>query len=225
MTLIQQDRDLWSVQHQFGWQAGLVPIPIRMSVLRLANGQLILHSPIPISAALERELDALGSVGYIVVPKAHGRFAGEASQRYPEAHLLAAPAASWRRRALPFSACLTDQPPDAWEGQVNSLLVRGFRLQEVVLLHRPSRTLVLTDLCFNIHASSSRAARLFFRANGMWQHFGPSRLIRLLVVSDGSAFRRSLERILEWDFERVVLSHGEVVERGGPEALRSAWLR
>ena len=34
----------------------------------------------------------------------------------------------------------------------------------------------------------------------------------------------SLERILEWDFERILPSHGEVLERGGRDALREAWL-
>ena len=99
----------------------------------------------------------------------------------------------------------------------------GFRLHEVVLFHRSSRTVVLTDLCFNIHRSSSRVARLFFRANGMWQRFGPSRMIRHLV-SDRAAFRRSLDHVLRWDFERIVPGHGDVIEHGGPARLRAAWL-
>jgi glyoxylase-like metal-dependent hydrolase (beta-lactamase superfamily II) len=49
------------------------------------------------------------------------------------------------------------------------------------------------------------------------------RLIRLLAVSDRTALQRSLERILQWDFERIIPGHGDVVERGGPAALRAAW--
>ncbi len=221
--LVQHDTDLWSAEHEFGWQAGLVPIPVRMTVIRLGDGPLILHSPIPISRELRGELDALGPVGFIVVPRAHGRFAEQASQSFPAARLVAAPSAPSRRKSLPFHASLADQPPDAWTGQVESHLVRGFPLQEVVLFHRPTRTLVLTDLCFNIQRSSSRTARLFFRANGMWQRFGPSRIIRR-VVTDRSAFQRSLERLLLWDFERIVPGHGDVVEQGGRAALRAAWL-
>lgn len=221
--LVRHDKDLWSAEYRFGWQAGLVPIPVRMTVLRLGDGQLILHSPVPISSALREELDALGPVGFIVVPRAHGRFAAQVSQSYPSAQLLAAPSAPWRRKSLSFHALLADQPPAEWTGHVESLLVLGFRLHEVVLFHRSSHTLVLTDLCFNIHRSSSRVARLFFRANGMWQRFGPSRLIRQFAVSDRAAFRCSLEHVLRWDFERIVPGHGDVVERGGPAALRAAW--
>jgi hypothetical protein len=206
---VRHDTDLWSTEHTFGWQGGLVPIPVRMTVIRLGDGQLILHSPVPVSPELRAELDVLGPVGFIVVPEAHGRFAHQVSQIYPSARLL---------------TTLADQPPAAWAGSVESVLVAGFRLNEVVLFHRPSRTLVITDLCFNIQRSSSRVARAFFRANGMWQRFGPSRIIRALSVSDRATFRQSLERVLRWDFERIVPGHGDVIEHGGPAALRAAWL-
>jgi hypothetical protein len=224
LELVRHDTDLWSTEYQLDWQLGLVPIPVRMTVIRLGDGQLILHSPGPLSAALRQELDALGRVGFIVIPHMHGKYAAEAAQAYPSARLLAASRAPSRRKSVGFHDSLADEPPSAWAGQVESHLVAGCRLYEVVLLHRPTRTLVITDLCFNIQRSPFRYARLFFRANGMWRHFGPSRLIRLLVVSDRAAFRRSLERVLQWDFERIVPGHGDVVEHGGPAALRAAWL-
>jgi glyoxylase-like metal-dependent hydrolase (beta-lactamase superfamily II) len=37
--------------------------------------------------------------------------------------------------------------------------------------------------------------------------------------------RRSLERILAWDFERIVPGHGEVVASGGHEAFAAAYSR
>jgi glyoxylase-like metal-dependent hydrolase (beta-lactamase superfamily II) len=224
MALVQHDTDLWSVEHVFRWPAGLTPVPVRMTVIRLGNGQLILHSPIPLSRDLRAELDALGPVAFVVVPEAHGRFAGPASQAYPAAQLLAAPDAPRRRRSLPFQASLADEPPSEWDGQVESLLLLGFRLHEVLVFHRPSRTLILTDLCFNIHRSSSRVARMFFKANGMWQRFGPSRIIRRVGVSDRALLENSLERVFQWDFERIVPGHGDVIDHAGPDAIRAAWL-
>jgi glyoxylase-like metal-dependent hydrolase (beta-lactamase superfamily II) len=201
-----------------------VPVPVRMTVIRLRAGGLILHSPGPLAPALREELDALGPVAFIVVPQMHGRFAGRAAKAYPSARVLAAPAAPSLREPLAFHASLADQPPAAWAGEVETHPLLGFRLHEVVLFHRPSQTLVITDLCFNVQRSSSPVARAFFRANGMWRRFGPSRLVRLLGVSDRAAFRRSLEQVLRWDFERVVPGHGDVLERGGRPALRAAWL-
>jgi hypothetical protein len=192
-------------------------------VIRIGDGGLILHSPGPLTPELRRELDALGRVAYVVVPKAHGRFAAEASRSYPEARVLAAPEPSRRRASLAFHGSLADSPPAAWQGRVESHRVRGFRLQEVVLFHRPSRTLVLTDLCFHVRRSPSAVARGFFRANGVWQRFGPSRLIRRLAVSDHAALQGSIDHILGWDFERIVPGHGDVLEHGGRDALRKAW--
>jgi hypothetical protein len=106
---------------------------------------------------------------------------------------------------------------------VDSLLVRGFRLKEVVLLHRASRSLILTDLCFNIWRSPSPVARAFLRANGAWQGFGPSRMIRFFFVSDRQALGESIQRVLQWDFDRIVPGHGDVLESGGKSALRKAW--
>jgi hypothetical protein len=221
--LIQHDTDLWSSEYGLRWLAGLVPLPARTTVIRLADRQLIVHSPGPIPADLRRALDALGPVGFLVIPQAHGRFAAAAAQACPSAQLLAAPDPPSSGRSLAFQGSLADAPPAAWSGQVESHLVLGFRLHEVVLFHRPSRTLVLTDLCFNVHHSPSRMARWVFRADGMWRRFGPSRATRLLV-SDRAAFRRSLEHILRWDFERIVPGHGEIVEKDGRAALRAAWL-
>ena len=118
-----------------------------------------------------------------------------------------------------------DQPPAEWAGQIDTHLVHGFRLNEVVLFQRATRTLVITDLCFNIQRTDSASARLFFRANGMWRRFGPSRIIRALAVSDRAALQASLERLLAWDFARIVPGHGDLIERDAPAALRAAWPR
>ena len=226
MTLVEHDENLFSAEHEFGWQGGLIRIPVRMTVIRLRAGPLILHSPIPIPPDLREALDALGPVGFIVVPEAHGRFAEEAVALYPDAVLLAAPDLPRRRRSRLVDASpgtLADQPPAAWKGEVECLLLNGFRLHEVLLFHAPSRTLILTDLCFNIRSAPSRASGLFFRANGMWQHFGPSRIIRRIGVSDRKSFRASVERACAWDFTRIVPGHGEVIEPAGPELIREAW--
>lgn len=37
------------------------------------------------------------------------------------------------------------------------------------------------------------------------------------------AFRSSLDRILAWPFERVIVAHGDVVEAGGKEALAEGY--
>ena len=96
---------------------------------------------------------------------------------------------------------------------------------EVVVLHRPSRTLVVTDLVFNI----PRAAPWLTRA-GMWCACGypgcrTTSLERVLIRREVG--RREIAALLELDFDRLILAHGEVIETGGRAALAEAfrWLR
>jgi hypothetical protein len=199
----------------------------RMSVVRLADGGLFLHSLVEIDDETRAALDELGPVRFLVAGnKLHHLSLASAARAFPEAQLWGAPGLAEKRRDLTFAGELGDASPAAWRSDLDSLAVRGIpRMNEVVFLHRASGTLLVTDLCFNVRHSDSFATRLFMRMNGAYGRFGPSRLLRSMV-RDRPALRASVERILEWDFERVVVTHGDVLERGGRDALRAgfAWL-
>ena len=95
---------------------------------------------------------------------------------------------------------------------------------EVVVLHRPSRTLVVTDLVFNLSASAPWLTRLAMRA--LWAYPGCCTSLLERVAMKRDAARRDLTEILSWDFDRVIMSHGEVIETGGKDAVAGAfgWL-
>jgi hypothetical protein len=99
-------------------------------------------------------------------------------------------------------------------------------LNETVFLHRASRTLLCLDLCFNVRESASFVTRLLMRVNGAYGRFGPSRIFRYTVMKDRKAMRASLDRILAWDFDRVTVAHGEILESGGHRAVQAGfrWL-
>jgi hypothetical protein len=57
---------------------------------------------------------------------------------------------------------------------------------------------------------------------GATGRFGPHRPVRSMI-RERAAARGSLSKILDWDFDRVIVTHGEVLERGGREALRAGF--
>jgi hypothetical protein len=63
------------------------------------------------------------------------------------------------------------------------------------------------------------------RLNGAYGHLGPSRLFRTLV-KDRAALRSSLTRMQQWDFDRVIVTHGDVLDQGGKIAMQAqyAWV-
>ncbi len=127
---------------------------------------------------------------------------------------------------LASATILTDEAPAEWSREVDQLYFRGRPMEnEVVFLHRPSRTLVMCDLAFNFGPNVPLITRLTMSVLGGYGRFRPTRLDPLLI-RDRRAARESLERMLAWDFDRIVIAHGEVLESGGREALRHgyAWL-
>jgi hypothetical protein len=217
---------LWADARPF--RAGpFLELGTRMSVVRLADGGLFLHSLVEIDAEARAALEGLGPVHHLVAGnQLHHLYLASALKAFPQAEVWGAPGLAEKRKDLRFEGVLGDEAPTAWRTDLDQLAVRGIpRANEVVFLHRASRTLLVTDLCFNVRHSDHFATRLFMRVNGAYGRFGPTRLLRTLV-RDRPALRASVEKILAWDFERVVVTHGEVLERGGRDALRAgfAWL-
>jgi len=226
MAMLRElDRNIWVAerpQRFYGLEVGT-----RMTVIRLAGGSLLLHSPVALDRGLRRELDSLGPVRFAVAPnRFHHLYAGGVRQVYPEARLWVAPGVEKKRPDLAFEALLGDEAPAEWKEEVGQVFFRGRPFEnEVVFLHRPSRTLILCDLAFHFGPRAAPLTRMVMRLLRSYGRFGPSRLDPLLI-RDRAAARQALERILAWDFDRVVVAHGEVLESGGPAALRAgyAWL-
>jgi hypothetical protein len=202
-----------------------MPIGTRTTVVRLASGGLGVHSPGPLGDGVRDAIEKRGRVAALVAPNCfHHLFLSENAAAWPDAKIFLAPGLHAKLGDLPTAKTLGETAPEAWSGVLDQLLIAGApRMGEVAFLHRASRTLLLTDLVFNIRARPSGLARWIMAANGMVGHFGPSRVARTLFFRDRRALRTSVDRILGWDFDRVILSHGEVVESGGRSLLEEAF--
>lgn len=198
----------------------------RMAIVKLPDGSLLIHSPAPLDDQLRRALDGLGSVRFVVAASnLHGHlFMEQYADAYPEAELFAPPGLRERRKDLSFAGDLGDEPDRRWREHVDQALLRGHRmLNEILFLHRPSRTLIVGDACWNVTERMPFAARLWA---GWKPGVRPTPAFRL-GIRDRAAARASLGRVLGWDFDRILIGHGENVETGGREAFARAyaWLR
>ena len=197
-----------------------VALGTRMTVARLPNGDLFLHSPIRLDEDLRAELDALGPVAVIAAPnRFHHLFAGEALAAYPQAALYGAPGLETKRKDLAFAAVLGEEPEARWASVLCQHVLAGARkLSEVVFLHRPTRTLIVTDIVQSVGRGADSWSRALLRLNGL--HEGPtvSRITRL-AIGDRAALRGSVEHLLGWDFDRLILAHGEIVEAGAKDVF------
>lgn len=192
----------------------------RMTVVRLGDGSLLLHSPIALSPALRARIDRLGRVAHVVAPnKLHHLFASQALAAYPEARLHLPPGLAAKRPDLSTGEPLGDTAPPAWADTLEQLVVRGSRLmEEVVFLDRRSRTLLVADLCEHFGPESPPLTRLVARVACM---YGRPRMPPdwQLSFRDRAARRASFERLLAWDFDRVILAHGALLPSGAHALL------
>lgn len=192
----------------------------RMTVVRLASGDLLLHSPVAASEERVREVGRLGRVAHIVAPnRFHHLFVGDWQKHHPEAAIHVAPGLERKRDDLPISSLLGAIPDPVWADVLDQVALTGIpATNEVVFFHRSSSTLIASDLAFQIGPESPPLTRAAFRAMGAYGCLCPTPLERLLV-RDRAAFRGSLERILAWPIERVVVAHGAVCESDGRARL------
>jgi len=201
--------DIWTATSMVRLPAG-VTLPIRMVVVRLPDGSLALVSPIPMDEALAAEVAALGPVRFLVGPNLlHHLSLGPARERFPDAALYGAPGLADKRSDLSFAGTIADAP---WGAALGVHPVAGApRINEVVLHHPASGTLILTDLLFNIRTPANRRTAMVLALAGTRGRLAKSREWWLLV-KDRAAFTDSLDRILALSFERVLMGHGEAVE-------------
>jgi hypothetical protein len=196
-----------------------------MVVIRLGTGELLVHSPAELTPGLREALGSLGEVRFVVpASRLHGHlFMEQYREAYPAADLFAAPGLDVKRRDLTFDGLLGSEPDPRWSADLDQAVFMGSRMAlEIVFLHRASRSLIVGDLCAHAGRGVTPAARLVARATAGGGPVFPPPMFRWGLRNKAAA-RASLERILEWDFERIVVGHGEIVESGGREALRSAY--
>lgn len=197
----------------------------RMTVARLRDDTLWLHSPVAHTPELAAALAALGPVRHIVAPNTmHDTYLEGWFAAYPQARFYGPKGMSKTRPDLRFTDTLADAAPTEWSGMFDLYRIRGMpRLNEVAFLHRPSRTLILTDLVFNIcDKDMPFLSRVLLQLNDCYCKLGPSRLLKS-TIKDRDAVRESLDRIFEWDFDRVIVSHGDNLAAGGNAKLRAAF--
>lgn len=203
-----------------------ITVPERMLVVRLSSGGLAVYAPWACSPELRQAVAELGPVRFVCQPNLWpGPVLDGWRKAFPEAQLLAPRGGARLALGAPATE-LGDEPPAGLGPDVAVHAVRGFpALGELAWCHRPSRTLLLADLVVRVPDSGPLALRWLTRLGLGGASFGPPRDVRYLLT-DRRVARQSLERLLSWDFERIVMRRGPIVPTAGKEALRRAfrWL-
>ena len=208
----------------------LLPYPLKtlgvnigrnVTIIRLNSGKLIIHSTAPFTSQDVEAIRKLGEPEWIVdTLLRHDTFATQGRAAFPSARYLAPEGFS---KDLGFRTEPLIPPPAEWNEEVAVASVEGApEFGEIVTLHRPTRTLIVADLIINFGGEQSLWAKFLLRIAAVGGKHDPGMTVPFKkAIRDEAAFVASLETILSWDFDRIVVGHGTPVPAGGKEILRA----
>jgi hypothetical protein len=201
---------IWHVDGGNLRQPGGARIPVRSTVMRMRDRSLLIYSPIAFDDALAAALDALGEVAHVVAPsKLHHLYCASARARWPRATVHGAPGLA-EKRGLAIDRTLGGG--GAIDPSLDVEVIGGApALNEAVVFHRASGTLVCADFLFHVTRPANLRTRMIFAMMGAGGgRLAQSRAWRVFR-KDKRAARASIDRILAWPIAQVAPCHGEPV--------------
>jgi Domain of unknown function (DUF4336) len=222
------ENNLWVAEQSFKYWG--LEVGARMTVIRLISGLMII-SPIQPNDKILEQLNQIDKVAYIIAPNLyHHLFVSEFKAIYPFSELIIPKGLNIKLPNLDFAQLLSDDEGSI-ENQVDYLFIDGFKvldlsgastLNEYVFFHRDSRTLILTDTAFHFDGNFTFKTQLAARLLGIYGKLAPS-FLEKLASKETEKVKQSFQKVFEWDFDRVIMAHGSIVETGAKLKLKQGY--
>jgi len=201
----------------------------RMTIVKLGDSKLWVHSPSKVDAELKAGLDELGEVAYIIAPgNYHHLNVVDFQSAYPNAETYLCPSLESKRSDLEFDWILGNRCDPRWEQAFEQVVVQGTRfINEVAFFHQSTRTLILVDLIENIGDDYTHEAGLLLQfwwkvVLNMWNNPKAAPEYQL-GWGNKAVVKKSLNGILDWDFDKIILAHGNLIENDARAVAAKAW--
>lgn len=218
---------IWTIGHSLVFYG--IPCHTRMTIVKLENGDLFVHSPIKIDENLKTEIDKLGIVKYIIAPNfLHHIFISDFSKLYPDAEIFISPVLKEKleKHQIKKYILLDDELKLNWCDEIKPILIKGnTMLGEFVFFHKKSKTLIVTDLIEYLTEDvkgmkdMNIMGKIFSWSFDLYGKPKPSPEFQW-YTNDKIALMDCLENIIKLDFDSIIMSHGKLND-GDPKKLIS----
>ncbi|WP_448116946.1 DUF4336 domain-containing protein [Mesorhizobium amorphae] len=227
--LTQFGPEIWLAEGPTVTAAAGFHYPTRMAVIRLSGNRLFIWSPIALTADLQLAVSALGEVGYLIPPNSlHHLFLGDWQHAFPQAKTFASPGLREKRPDILFDGDLADIGQPAWSTDMKQVVMGGNLITtEVVFFHLASRTALFCDLIQQFKPGWFGGWRAVVARLDLMIGPEPSvpRKFRI-AFTDKRAARASIQQILSWPADNVLMAHGDPITGNGQAFISRAfrWL-
>ncbi|MES1164881.1 MAG: hypothetical protein ABUR63_03925 [Verrucomicrobiota bacterium] len=196
-----------------------------MTVVRRADGGLIIYSAIALDDRAMRDIEAWGRPAYLLIPNGFHRLDAAAYKtRYPNLVVLA-PRGSRAKveQVLAVDGTFDDLPPDG-SARAERLAGVGDLEGVLVVTSADGVTIILSDIVFNMDRKRDPMGFIITTLFGSAPGPRISRLARATLVKDRDALRADLARLADTPrLVRLIVSHEKVATgEDAPAALRKA---
>ena len=208
-----------------------LPFSTRMTVVRLTSGELWVHSPIKLSESIVDQIESLGCVKYLIAPNhLHHLFLSEWIAAYPSAEAYGTSEVIKKRKDISFNGSLNEHQTWAWNTDIEQELFSGSPvMEECVFYHKGSRALIVADLVENFSGDEFNCwQKVIAKGVGILAPNGKMPIDwRLSYMFGKTEARKHLDRILAWNPQLLIMSHGKIVKDNTGMFLVRAfkWLR
>ncbi len=216
------DDEIWTMDRPV-WFSG-VRLRARTTVIRLEDGSLLIHSPAPVTDEVAEQLQALGPVRWLVVPNCfHHLGTPAAAARFSEAQVVGPASALGKNKALKLDLDIRDTKFGEQIPELEALPLEGVPfLDETVLYHRPTQTLLGADIVLCAHAEDHWTWRVAARITGCYERLRVPPDVKK-ELADKAATVRSVRAMLERPAQRLIVAHADIVEDGCRDRLARAF--
>jgi hypothetical protein len=223
-------RNVWTVDGPRVRDMGIM-FTTRMTVVKLADGSLWVDSPVPVPFETLKGITELGPVRYLVAATPRHVWRLERWHTlFPEAQLWVSRSTPMTLKGgpLPLTGVLSDAPYHGWADDLDQLAFKGSPLiEEVLFLHKESGTVMLDDL-IQVHpiVKGKPLRNALAKLGGVASPYGGVALDIRLSFTDRDLARRSLEKLLSWNFDKLIIGHGDCIEKDAKPFVERAfrWL-
>ncbi|MGF1699431.1 DUF4336 domain-containing protein [Photobacterium makurazakiensis] len=199
---------------------------LRMTIVRLSDGGVWIHSPTAISADLRKMIDDIGPVTAIVAANDHhSKWLQEWCEAYPEADAYVS-AGIPRKVPLSIYHILQQGLENAWpEDFVWKTMPAVPMFNETVFLHKKSSSLIVTDFIQNYPEATPQGFAGLIK-NYVFEPIGfkgqcvapPFRLG--MTRKNKPAFSEFVRDLQTWDFSQIVVTHGDIITENAPAVFK-----
>lgn len=190
-----------------------IPLGMRMAVILLEDESVMVYSPLPWTENLHTAVSTLGKVSLIFAPNQFHNLGIESwKQNNPEAKVLCSPELNQKLKGI--ADVEVTQEGGSLEQASEFFLekIQGMpSVNELVLMHKPSNTLLVADLLFYFPDAGGLMS-LYARANKVREFPSPPILWKL-AVKDKALYKRSINRIRGWEIDSLFLCHGKCIRK------------